>query len=126
MEQKNVAIIQIRSLCKVEQPIKDTLTKLKLSRKQHCVVYPVNPQIMGMVEKVKDLVTYGYIDDATYDLLKEKRGEKDPKDEKKLKNLFRLNSPRGGYERKGIKLPWCDGGVLGLRDNMNELIRKMI
>ncbi|MFA6088976.1 MAG: uL30 family ribosomal protein [Candidatus Woesearchaeota archaeon] len=126
MEQKNVAVILIRSLCKVEQPVKDTLTKLRLSRKQHCVVYPVNPQIMGMVEKVRDLVTYGYIDDETHALLKEKRGEKDPKNEKELKNLFRLNSPKGGYERKGIKLPYTAGGVLGFRDDINKLIRKMI
>ena len=58
----------------------------------------------GMAVKLKDYATYGNINDETYSLLVEKRGKKDK--EGKIKNIFRLNPPRGGFERKGIKQPF--------------------
>ena len=123
---EKVAVILLRSLCCTSQEIRDTLKMLHLSRRQHCSVFELNPNIAGMLDKVSDCVTYGVISEDTYKLLCDKKGEKDPKDSKKLKNLFRLNSPRGGYERKGIKISYTAGGALGKRDNMNELIKKMI
>lgn len=123
---ERVAIIQLRSLCNLSQEIRDTLKMLHLSRRQHCSVFELTPTVSGMLNKVKDCVTFGVISDDTYKLLQSKRGEKNPDNDKELKNLFRLNSPRGGYERKGIKLAYTAGGALGKRDNMDELIKKMI
>src|SRR3989344_7223684 len=113
-----IAIIQIRTLCKTSTKVVDTLRMLHLSRKQHCSVYELSPALSGMLDRIKDVVTYGPISEETYKALCEKRGEKDPKDASKLKNLFRLNPPRGGYERKGIKVPFTIGGALGERTNM--------
>lgn len=49
------------------------------------------------------------------------------KDPKKIKNYFRLNSPRKGFERKGIKKPFSIGGALGYRGSkINDLIKRMI
>ena len=44
-----------------------------------------------------------------------------------LKLFFKLSPPRQGFERKGIKVPFSQGGVLGYRkDKINELIMRMI
>ncbi|MBI2109795.1 50S ribosomal protein L30 [Candidatus Woesearchaeota archaeon] len=44
-----------------------------------------------------------------------------------LKPFFRLSPPRGGFETKGVKVPFSLGGSLGYRkDKINELILKMI
>lgn len=49
------------------------------------------------------------------------------KDVPGMKKFFRLNPPRGGFERKGIKQPFSMGGVLGYRGSkINELIKKML
>ncbi|HDI73179.1 MAG: 50S ribosomal protein L30 [Candidatus Altiarchaeales archaeon] len=44
-----------------------------------------------------------------------------------LKPVFRLNPPKKGYERGGIKKPYTKGGALGYRgEKINELIERMI
>jgi ribosomal protein L30/L7E len=123
---EKVAIILLRSLCNLSQEERDTLKMLHLSRRQHCSVFELTPTVAGMLNKLKDTITFGVISEETHNLLKSKKGEKDPNNGKELKNLFRLNSPRGGYERKGIKIAYTAGGALGKRDNIDELIKKMI
>lgn len=121
---EKVAIILIRSLINVEQGVKDTLRMLRLSRKQHASVYEMSPQVAGMLNKVKDYATFGVISEEVYKKLVEAKGEKDA--EGNVKNLFRLNPPVGGYERGGIKKQFTAGGALGQRDNMDDMIQKMI
>lgn len=44
-----------------------------------------------------------------------------------LKLFFRLSPPRKGFETKGIKVPFSQGGVLGYRkEKINDLIARMI
>src|SRR3989344_4466341 len=44
-----------------------------------------------------------------------------------LKQFFRLTPPVKGFERKGIKIPFSQGGPLGYRkEKINELIKRMI
>lgn len=142
---KNIAVIRIRGLINLRGDINDTLDMLRLYRKNYCVVLPNIPAIIGMVKKAKDYITWGEIDDETYKLLVEKKGEEykgreaDSKnkinykgryfvsDNKKYKKYFRLSPPRGGFEKKGIKTPFSKGGVLGNRkEKIKELIMKMI
>ena len=53
-----------------------------------------------------------------------KKAEKDKKGRIKP---FRLNPPRGGFERKGIKVSFNSGGALGYRgEKINSLIKKML
>ncbi|HID09221.1 TPA: 50S ribosomal protein L30 [Candidatus Micrarchaeota archaeon] len=55
------------------------------------------------------------------------KGEMKLKDLPGLKTFFRLNPPRKGWERKGIKKPYSVGGALGYRGkNINELIKRML
>ncbi len=145
MNKARLAIIRVRGDVNLRKEIKDTLKLLRLYRKNFCVVVPANPSIMGMINKVKDYVTYGEIDDDTYKLLVEKRGEEykgreeDKKgkikynkrflliDGKKIKPFFRLSPPEKGFGRKGIKVSFKAGGALGYRgEKINDLIRRMI
>jgi len=54
-------------------------------------------------------------------------GEMKLKDLPGIKTFFRLNPPRKGWERGGIKKPFTQGGALGYRgEKINDLIKRMI
>jgi len=119
-EPKKIAVVRIRGLVTIRRDIKDTLDMLRLYRKNYCVILEDKPSVIGMLKKINDYVTWGEIDEATLKLLAEKRGEKD-------KKFFRLQPPRKGFERKGIKKPFSVGGALGYRgEKISELIKRMI
>jgi large subunit ribosomal protein L30 len=138
-----VAVILVRGLTTINKKIKDTLLMLRLTRKNNCVVVDNNPATMGMIRKVKDYVTWGEIDDSIFKEIVDKRGEEfkgrteDGKKKysykcldingKKYKPYFRLNPPRKGFGRKGVKMPFKLGGALGDRsDKMSDLIKRML
>ena len=138
-----IAVVLVRGLVGVRQGVKDTLQLLRLTRKNNCVVVPNTPEYMGMIQKVKDYITWGGISDATFAQIVEKRGEElqgrtqEAKGKynykaldvngKKLKPYFRLNPPRKGFGRKGIKMPFKLGGALGDRgEKMNDLVGRML
>ncbi len=120
-----IAIIRVRGNVGIDYRIKSTLTMLNLHNQHFCSVFPATPSLLGMVKRAKDYVTWGEIDDTTFKLLVEKRGKKiqGEKDNK----FYRLNSPRKGFERKGIKRPYSVGGALGYRaEKINDLIKRMV
>lgn len=120
-----LAVIRIRSALQASGEVKATLVMLKLMRKNACAVVADNPSMRGMLAKVKDYCAFGSIDAETLKLLQEKRGRKDK--DGKVKNVFMLHPPRGGFERKGVKKPFNLGGALGdRRDKINDLVKKMI
>jgi len=120
-----IGMILIRGLIGIDGEIKDTLFRLNLKRKLSCSVVEDNPINRGMIQKVKDYITFGTIDEETHKQLIEKRGEKDSKGQ--IKKMFRLHPPIGGFERKGIKKSFAVGGVLGNRkEKINDLIKKML
>ena len=129
VEAKMIAVVRIRGSIKLKKEVKDTLDMLRLYKQNFCVVVNATPSIMGMIKKVASYITWGEIGDETLTLLKEKRGEKtkDKEGKEVEKPFFRLHPPRKGFERKGIKLPFKVGGVLGYRgDKINDLINRMI
>jgi large subunit ribosomal protein L30 len=143
MTNLKIAIVLVRGLVNVKTEVKDTLAMLRLKRKNHCVVVDDNPVNRGMIKKVKDYITWGEISDEVYSKLVAQRGEEflsreqDGKkkytfkflevDGKKYKLYFRLNPPRKGFGRKGIKMPFSKGGALGNRaEKINDLIERML
>ena len=53
--------------------------------------------------------------------------KKELKDIPGLKPFFKLKPPEKGFERKGVKVPFSLGGVLGYRkENINELLKRML
>ncbi|MBD3313908.1 50S ribosomal protein L30 [Candidatus Woesearchaeota archaeon] len=122
-----IALILVRGMINVKQGIKDTLKMLRLHRKNCCVVIKKTPANMGMVQKVKDYITWGEIDEATLKEMIDRRGKKNPKDPKKTKPFFRLNPPKKGFGSKGIKKTFAEKGALGYRgDKINDLIKRML
>ena len=118
-----IAVVRIRGQVGLNRDVKETLHRLRVRRKYACVVFD-NPskEQMGMIQRMKDFVAYGEIDDKTHKELVDKRGQKDVN--VKLKPFFRLHPPRGGIDAKkhfGVKK-----GVLGNNKKMNELIQRML
>ena len=140
---QRIAVVLVRGMVDVTTPVKDTLAMLRLHRKNYCVVLPNTAVVQGMLHKVKDYVTWGLISDDVYAKLMAARGEEwkaresDSKgtyvygyleiNGKKYKPYFRLNPPRKGFGRKGIKVSFKAGGALGDRsEKMDDLIQRML
>lgn len=70
---KRVAVIRIRGEVHVDRDVLTTLKMLRLFKKHNCVIVPDTPHYIGMINKVKDHVTWGEIDEPTLKLLLEKR-----------------------------------------------------
>lgn len=138
-----LVVVLIRGQVNVTQSIKDTLMLMNLNRKNNAVVLENNPVNQGMIKKVKDYITWGEISEENFKQLVEKRGEEyhgreqDSKGKyiyktlnvngKKYKKYFRLNPPRKGFGRKGIKIAFKAGGALGYRgEKINDLLMRML
>lgn len=113
-----IAAIRIRGTTGIKPDTKLTLESLNLRKKHTCVVLPDSDEVKGMLQKAKDFITYGPVSDDVVKELKEKRDAG--------KKAFFLHPPRGGFERKGIKVAYSIGGALGKRETMDEIIRKMM
>lgn len=70
-----IAIIRIRGRVHVRGDIGDTLNLMRLYKKNTCVIIKNTEAQIGMLNKVKDYVTWGEIDEATFKILLEKRGK---------------------------------------------------
>ncbi len=141
---RKIAVVRVRGSIRVNKKIEETMQSLRLYNNNFCAVIENNEKNLGMLKKAKDYITWGEIDDETYKLLIEKRGEEykgreqDKKGKikykkfilvngKKYKKFFRLNMPKKGFGRKGIKVPFSKGGALGNRAaKINDLIRRMV
>ncbi len=117
-----LAAILLRGLIHTRHDVYQTLYGLRLRKRHVCVVLPDTEANRGKLALCKDFITWGEVDETTLKELDGKRAKKEGK-------IFHyhLNSPRGGYERKGIKKSYKEGGALGYRINkMGELIKKMM
>ena len=68
------AIIRIRGPIKVNTDIENTMKLLNLTRVNHCVIYPEDKYVKGMLHKLRNMVTYGEISKETLKkMLKQER-----------------------------------------------------
>lgn len=67
-------VIRLRGGINTIPKIKETLRLLRLNRINHCVVIPKNPNMMGMLQVVKDYVTWGEVDEKTLGAVIQGRG----------------------------------------------------
>jgi large subunit ribosomal protein L30 len=148
------AIIRLRGEVNLRPEIKSTLEMLRMHRVNHCIVVPEDEHFRGMIQKVKDYVAWGKIDDQSLAMLLERRGRlagnlrltEDFLKEKTayrsfaelatalnsgatslkdlgIKPIFRLHPARKGL--KTIKKTAQQGGDLGFRADLADLIKKM-
>ena len=114
-----LAVIRIRGPVHVKGEIEDTMTMLNLRKKLNCAIVDDNPSIKGMLNKIRSYVTWGEVNDEVLKLVEaiKKKGMK----------ITALHPPKGGFERKGVKMPFTVGGVLGNRkDKINALLKRML
>lgn len=151
-----IAAVRIRGRVGKKFDIERTLNLLGMKAKNNCVVLENDSINLGMMNKAKDIITWGEIDAATLAELIRKRGRvgKERVDEKFVKekvgkdigsfskdvvegketlgrlginHVFRLKPPSHGFERGGIRKPFKLGGALGYRGTkINELLKRMI
>jgi len=114
-----IAAIRIRGEINLNEPKKRTLKFLNLNRKHNCVILDERAEILGMLNKIADCITWGPVSEETIKKLQEKRKPKKDK-------IYTLNPPKGGFERKGIKVPYSVGGVLGERKEIDSLLLRML
>lgn len=56
-----IAIVRVRGHAKIQRTAVETMDMMKLTRPNHCVVLPENPTTKGMLQVVKDYVTWGEV-----------------------------------------------------------------
>jgi len=140
-----IAAIRIRGTVHVREEIETTLKLLRLTRANHLVLLPEREDIIKMLKKVKDYITWGEISKETLGRLLEKRArlpgnkkltleylkkhsiksfselaekvQAEPKilERLNIKPVFRMRPPSKGYGKGGIKKSFVVGGALGYR-----------
>ena len=70
-----IAVIQVRGGINIKRKVKDTLNLLRLYRKNSCVIINETLPYMGMLNSIKEFITWGEIDKDTFKLLIEKRAD---------------------------------------------------
>ncbi|MBU0533015.1 uL30 family ribosomal protein [Candidatus Micrarchaeota archaeon] len=141
-----LAVIRIRGRRKISPNIEKTLGLLRLERPNHCILLDDSAQNIGMLNIVKDYVTFGPVEEVTIFKLLCKRGKKGRKllravmKEEEIKQVateissgkkaiefvnpvFRLRPPSKGYKDTKSHYP---KGDLGKRQEMDSLLRRMI
>ncbi len=148
------AIVRLRGNVHSRPEVKDTLEMLRINRVNHCVVVKEDPRYRGMIQKVKDYVAWGKVDDETLSLLLEKRGRlpgnvrltdqivKEKTPYSSIKELAKaVNSGTASLKDLGIKPVFRlhparkglkstkktaqQGGDLGFRQDIGDLIKRM-
>jgi len=69
-----IAIVRIRGKAGVNRRIEETLCRMRLYNKYHCVIISNDKRNIGMFKRVKDYVTWGEIDKNTLTKLIAERG----------------------------------------------------
>jgi len=139
------AVIRIRGHAKIQRTAVDTMDMLKLNRVNHCVLMPENNTAKGMLQVVKDYVTWGELGHEAIAKLLFQRGEivgggrltdAYVKDSSKFTSILALAKALERGEAKmsdvkglkpvvrlhpprrgyeGTRKPFVDGGSLGYR-----------
>lgn len=151
-----IAAIRVRGRTGIKKEIADTLDMLKLTRINHAVLIEETPSYKGMLQKAKDYITWGEVDEETVAKLISKRG-KIVGNDKITEDYIKENTDFSSVEelskavvdskvkledngvkpvfrlhppRKGyedIKKTFVESGSLGYRgDKIGDLINKMI
>ena len=70
-----LAVVRVRGHAKIQWSAVETMTRLKLTRVNHCVVLPKTATTDGMLHRVKDYVTWGELGHEALAKMLFQRGE---------------------------------------------------
>lgn len=150
------AVIRVRGIPDVNKDIEYTMNLMNLTRVNHCVIIPENDVTKGMLQKAKDYITWGEINESTLvDMIKVRgrlSGDKNITDDylrdntefksveemaKAILEDYRMKDIEGAKPvfrlhppikgYEGNKRSWRNGGALGYRgEAINDLIARML
>lgn len=116
---RKLAVVLIRGLIGTSPDVRKTLALLKLEIKNGCVLIDDTETYRGMLQVIKDYTTWGPVDNDVIEQLEKRR--------KGDKKIVRLSPPLKGFGRKGVKIPFKNGGAIGNRkDKINDLLKRMM
>ena len=148
-------VVRIRGTVNIPYWADNTLDNLNLDKRFRATVIPENPESLGMLRKVKEMVAWTSADATIIKELLEKRGKKtgfksitnsdlpegyNTIDElasaiadnkitlskiRSIKPWFALNSPRGGFKRK-TKTQYSQDGILGEDKGLADIVKRML
>ncbi len=151
-----IIALRVRGRTGIKAGIADTLNMLRLTRINHAVLLPDTPSYQGMLQKGKDYITWGEIDQETLTQLIEKRGRLPGRERFSPEALAEIGDYKSAEElsealikeetkleesglkpifrlhppRKGynhIRKSFKEGGTLGYRgEEISQLVKKMI
>ncbi len=147
---KRIAVVKVRGNIRVDRRVRATMAMMHLTRVNHCVLIDDRDTYKGMLQKSKDWITWGEVNEESVVKLLTKRGKVTDelvKEKTKYKTInefvkafmnmeteisdlginivFRLSPPRKGY--KSTKLQFAKKGSLGNRkEEINTLLARMI
>ena len=148
-------VVRIRGTVNIPHWANNTLDNLNLDKRFRATVIPENPESLGMLRKVKEMVAWTSADATIIKELLEKRGKKtgfkpitnsdlpegyNTMEElasaiadnritlskiRSIKPWFALNSPRGGFKRK-TKTQYSQDGILGEHKGLSDIVKRML
>ena len=148
-------VVRIRGTVNIPHWANNTLDNLNLDKRFRATVIPENPESLGMLRKVKEMVAWTSADATIIKELLEKRGKKTgfksitnsdlPEGYNTIEELasaiadnkialskirsikpwFALNSPRGGFKRK-TKTQYSQDGILGEDKGLADIVKRML
>lgn len=137
-----ILLIRISGLVNRNKRVEKTLHNLRLRKKYTAVIVKENPEIGGMIKKVRNFIAYGNIEEKIFVELIKARGKligkkgniKDAEkvakevfsgktlEELGVKPFFGLHPARGGIDTKHH----YPKGVLGKHEDISKLLMKML
>ena len=114
-----IAAVKVRGSIDARQKTQRTLEDLGLETRHECAVFEDTESIRGMLSIAKDYITFGEVDEETVEKLEERNGG-----DLEAGNTIRLSPPTGGF--RSTKKQVGQGGSLGKRKDMDELVQKMV
>lgn len=148
-------VVRMRGTVNVPYWANTTLESLNLSKKFRATIVPESTEYFGMLNRIRQLVTWCRVDNETVKDLLDKKGRKTasqplkesdlPKEYGNLDKLaidiandtvvlsklngvkpwFALNPPRGGF-KKSVKKQTTQNGILGENVLLIDLVKKMM
>lgn len=148
-------VVRIRGTVNIPHWANNTLDNLNLDKRFRATIIPENPESLGMLRKVKEMVAWTSADATIIKELLEKRGKKTgfkpitnsdlPEGYNTIEELasaiadnkialskirsikpwFALNSPRGGFKRK-TKTQYSQDGILGEDKGLTDIVKRML
>ena len=136
--------IRIAGEVNLDGSVSEFLSRLRMRRKYSAVLMQNTPENVATLNKLRDVVAFGPIDEATLKELIKARAQmkdttkkldvdktltqvqKEDHNEWDIKPFFRLHPPRGGIDSR-LHFGVSKKAVLGNnKEKINELVRRML